>query len=62
MHRVVAPVLQEYEAMPDGAQSSVELPAQTLPFPLIEHVGGWLTTTVLLQVLEQPAAFVTVTE
>ena len=62
MHCVVAPVLHEYAERPDGAQSCVELPWQIVLLPVIVHGGSARMTTVLLQVLLQPFASVTVTE
>ena len=37
------------------------LPEQTEVLPLIEQLGGALTVTVMLQLLEHPLEFVTVT-
>ena len=62
MHCVVAPVLHRYEDIPaDAAHNCVEPPMQK-SLPVILHTGKGYVVIVLLQLLVQPYALVTVTE
>ena len=60
IHCEVAPVLHKYEVAV-AAHNCDDCPLQKLD-PVISHTGRSYLTTVLLQLLVHPFAFVTVTE
>ena len=61
IHRVVAPVLHKYAAFV-GTQSWMDCPILRGAFPVMMQDDGLPQTSVLVQRLVQPLAFVTVTQ
>jgi hypothetical protein len=60
---VVAPVFHQYEAQPAGAQSRVGSPPHgRTQLPVISQFSTDPPVTILLQMLLQPLALVTVTQ